>query len=85
MEGLPNKNKLMRQIMELDFAVNELVLFLDTHPDNQNALRRHEELAKRAREAKAKYEDAYGPLTPSAPIAGNYWTWIDNPWPWDNQ
>ena len=80
-----DKNKQMRQIMELDFAVNELTLYLDTHPNDTRALRRHGELAKKSREAKARYEERYGPLTPSAPVSGDTWSWIESPWPWENQ
>ncbi|MFR8975716.1 MAG: spore coat protein CotJB, partial [Eubacteriales bacterium] len=28
----------MRKIMEIDFALNEMVLFLDTHPNDKKAL-----------------------------------------------
>ncbi len=82
---MDSREKLMRKMMEYDFVVNELVLFLDTHPDNVKALRRHEEMAKKAAAVRAEYEAAYGPVTPSMPAKGDQWAWIDNPWPWDNQ
>lgn len=34
-----DKEALMRQIMEAGFAMDDVVLFLDTHPENQDALR----------------------------------------------
>lgn len=85
MEHVPSRNKLMRQIMEYDFVVNELVLFLDTHPNDVRALRKHEEMAQKARAARALYEQHYGPISPSFPASGDTWQWIENPWPWDIQ
>ena len=34
-----DKELLMRQIMEAGFAMDDVALFLDTHPENQDALR----------------------------------------------
>ena len=33
-----NKNELLRELQELDFAIQEAVLFLDTHPRSEVAL-----------------------------------------------
>ena len=35
-----NKNELLRELQELDFAIQEAVLFLDTHPRSEVALSR---------------------------------------------
>lgn len=33
-----NRNEMLRELQELDFAIQEAVLFLDTHPQNEVAL-----------------------------------------------
>ena len=65
------------------FAVKELQLFLDTHPDECDAcveLRRQNRLEQ---EALGRYEDEYGPLTISAAADGGTYRWTDDPWPWE--
>ena len=44
-----NKKQLRRKIWELDFAIHEMVLFLDTHKNNTAALNRLK-MYKRERE-----------------------------------
>ena len=41
----------------MDFAVYELGLFLDTHPNERRALEDHNKYARRAQQLKATYEE----------------------------
>ena len=36
-----DKETLLKNIMSLDFSINDLSLYLDTHPDDRNALSKH--------------------------------------------
>lgn len=75
---------LLRTIQELEFALLELNLYLDTHPEDQNALAVFNDLASRFVTARSDYEARYGPLVNfghSGPTAS--WVWIDEPWPWE--
>ena len=72
-----------REFMSLDFAVNEAVLYLDTHTDDQAALAYYDKYRTLLREAVRKYEDSYGPLTMYEADAGRSWTWVADPWPWE--
>ena len=49
--------------MALDFAVKELNLYLDTHPQDQEALSLYASYIKLAQEGHEKYISQYGPLT----------------------
>ena len=73
------KNKMLHQIMALDFAINELALYLDTHNDDEKALCLHNRYCKECKELKDKYQKVYGPLTIEYPC--NKWRWIEEPWP----
>ncbi len=78
-----NKQKmLMNQIRSLAFAVNDLALYLDTHPCDQNALRCHTEYSGQLQDLRQLYQSEYGPLTIYDPMQ-NSWEWIDGPWPWE--
>lgn len=79
-----NENKLMRQIMEFDFAEYELMLYLDTHPNDTRAIKLHKKVSDKAKELKAVYEEKYGPITANASNSTESWNWINSPWPWDN-
>lgn len=79
-----NRLTLLRQIMELQFTAIELNLFLDTHPDNQEALKDIKVVNDRLAELIMEYERQCGPLFPFSPTAAaNTWRWIEEPWPWE--
>ena len=69
----------LRRIASVDFALYELTLYLDTHPEDQNALRMREIYQNKRRELIAEYEAAFGPYV----VTTDGWTGVDNPWPWD--
>lgn len=79
------KATLRRKIWELDFALHELVLFLDTHPTSSKALELMREYRKLRNNTAITYESKYGSLdTTVADIEPNRkWEWIDGPWPWE--
>jgi len=78
----PGGNPALTELMALDFAIDELGLYLVTHADDAEALNLYWSYIKLANEGRSKYEKMYGPLLQTDPTGGSY-TWIDNPWPWD--
>lgn len=79
-----NKERVMRQIMTLSFVQNELVLFLDTHPENTKALQEYHKITSQLSELRRFYQENYGPLTPAEVTSATEWTWVHSPWPWEN-
>ena len=81
-----NKSKyaLLKEIMALNFAVNDLVLYLDTHPSDCRAIRMHSEYAEKVMKLTEEYQKLYGPLTVNFTSTNdNCWQWSDEPWPWE--
>ena len=76
-----SKKKLLKEIMDLNFAINDLALYLDTHPNDNNAIRMHCEYSNKQIDLTAEYQKLYGPLTIN--FMSDAWDWIDEPWPWD--
>ncbi len=69
--------------LALDFVNHELVLYLDTHEDDEEAfecLQKHLALAK---EGRKRYVELYGPIQVSDLLGMKKYTWLENPWPWD--
>lgn len=78
-----NQGQLLQWINYVSFAVNDIVLYLDTHPDDEDALnylRHYKELRKQGLRA---YADQYGPLTIDSAKVGDCWLWAEQPWPWE--
>ncbi len=70
-------------VMEYSFAINDMNLYLDLHPEDKQALRLLEEFIKEEKEAKEEYIRKYGPLTVNE-TKGDKFEWIDSPWSWEN-
>ena len=77
------KNDKMKELMALDFKLYDLQLYLNTHPDDVEAIEAFRELAEEAEMAKKKYEEECGPLTAKNAAIDGEWLWIKNPWPWE--
>ncbi len=84
---IPNNCRadLMRFIDEVSFAAYDIMLYLDTHPDCQEALqsfRKYNELRNKALKLHAK---SYGPLMLSSvdETDCSAWEWMMQPWPWE--
>ena len=70
-------------VMQYAFAINDMNLFLDTHPNDKKALRYLEELIEEEKKAKKEYMNMYGPLTVNK-TKGDEFKWLDKPWPWED-
>ena len=75
---------LRKRYYAAQFAVWELQLFLDTHPNNKEAARRLEEHQGRAAQLKREFEEKYGPIGEMGPNTSR-WAWVSDPWPWEKE
>jgi len=75
------RENMINEIKCLQFAVIELSLYLNTHPEDERALCLHRKYTKELKELKDKYQKVYGPLTIEFPC--NKWRWLEEPWPWE--
>lgn len=78
-----DRQKLMRRIAMAGFAVDDVKLFLDTHPCDKAALEFYEKFRDTKKQLEKEYTEQYGPLRPDAVPVSDRWTWADNPWPWE--
>ena len=75
------REEMIEKIKCYQFAIIELGLYLDTHPDDQKAICLHREYSKVYKELTDSYQKVYGPLTIFYPC--NKWRWLEEPWPWE--
>ena len=86
-KAIQAKNKLentaMVELMALDFAIDELGLYLVTHADDQEALQLYWSYIKLAEEGRKKYQQMYGPLLQTDLTPEEGYAWLKDPWPWE--
>lgn len=73
------------KLQEMAFAAHDLNLYLDTHPNDSNAIRLYNEYNKKAQMLNDTYERKYGPvdLSDNEGLSMTPWKWIKEPWPWN--
>ncbi|MBQ8174881.1 MAG: spore coat protein CotJB [Clostridia bacterium] len=65
------------------FALIDLGLYLDTHPDNRDALRLFSEYRDRLATLERRHTSTVGPLTMGDVTGKNGWTWGEGPMPFE--
>ena len=76
------KKALYDQIGEVSFAMDDLRLYLDTHPDSAEALALFSEYMEKRAELVGKYTENYGPLDSYLINTSGGWGWNAAPMPW---
>ncbi len=96
---MTDRSTLLKEIDAVSFTVDELNLYLDTHPLDGDALDAFRQANTRRRELLTDYAREYEPLTRNdvCPDTNNqtgfgtqypvqrHFTWEDGPLPWDTQ
>ena len=79
------QQQMLKKLQELSFALVELNLFLDTHPDNARARELYNTYSKQMHDLRNEYFENYGPtMNFGVCPAGDSFSWINSPWPWEN-
>ena len=84
--GLINKDlpdTPLGELMALDFAVDELELYLDTHSDDKEAFDMYQTILALSEKARVEYADRFGPITQRDMLGAEKYCWLKDPWPWD--
>ena len=78
-----DREELLNEIRKYKFALIDLDLYLDTHPNDIEIINLYNNYLNMVKQEISKYERMYGPLTLSDPNNSNTWEWIKSPWPWE--
>lgn len=81
---MKDRNKLLLDIITLDFTATDLHLYLNTHPHDKRAINLYNNIVEKADELRMKYEKLFGPLCSFRSKSAECFTWIKEPWPWDD-
>ncbi|MGN1319288.1 MAG: spore coat protein CotJB [Lachnospirales bacterium] len=79
-----NRNELLKRLTILDFLSVDLQLYLDTHPDDKDAIEKYNSVIKEADTIRAMLEKMNGPIYSFRSYSNDdEFSWVDNPWPWE--
>ncbi len=84
--GLVNtkeKTQPLNELQALNFAIQELALYLDTHQTDMEALELFNTYRGLYQEGLQTYEKLYGPLRLQDVGNDGVYNWLQDPWPWD--
>ena len=73
----------MTELQALNFAIQELALYLDTHREDREALELYRNYQKMYADCKEQYARNRGPMNHLTPGTGEEYRWLDDPWPWE--
>lgn len=94
---MANQKELLKKITEISFMVNDLNLYLDTHPLDPNALTAYQDAMTQRKQFMKTYGENFEPLTLDCVCPDNnnktktstrymdqkHFTWCDGPLPWE--
>ena len=82
MSKMEQKN-LLFYIDAVSFAALDASLYLDTHPNDAEALEYFHHFNKARQQALHEYAVRFGPLTLNGAQTDDTWKWATQPWPWE--
>ena len=82
-----SKARIMKKINEVSFAVNDIQLYLDTHPEDEKAMEYFREMSAKRNELLHEHAMYFGPLTidTANDDCSTSWDWVMQPWPWEGK
>ena len=81
-----DRETLLLKLSEVEFFALDMQLFLNTHPHEKKAIAIYNEFALEAKKLREEYENNFGPLLSYiSQSREDYFSWIDEPWPWNKE
>lgn len=77
------KCELLTRISEIQFVCVELNLYIDTHPDDADALSDYYHYSTMLKSLIESYEQQYGPLLGFGHSATHTGSWVCSEWPFE--
>ena len=73
----------MTEMMAIDFVVDELELYLDTHAGDREAFAMYQTMLAMQKEARERYVRMCGPIQQKDQLGMDRYVWLNGPWPWE--
>lgn len=79
------KQECLYEVQKHNFAAYDLLLYLDTHPDDKKAFGLFRDMVEKLKKLKKEYEKNYGSLSAYNSASKGEFDWLDSPWPWEKE
>lgn len=79
----PNQQRMLKDIQIIDFVLIDLALFLDTHPECQEAILHYNHYLAIKNKLCKEFSAMFFPLTLQYAESGKEWRWGQAPLPWE--
>lgn len=79
------KNELLKQLQCNNFAAYDMLLYLDTHPNDKKAFDIFKSLVEKTKALKLEFENSFGPLSAFDSASQGCFNWLCSPWPWEKE
>ena len=83
LEAKTNEEALLLKLSQMEFALNDLSLYLDLHPNDMAVFNKFREYTNEYKRYLHELEKTYRPVCLSS-INKDSYEYYKNPWPWDN-
>lgn len=83
MNRMNERERELLAIQQTGFMTDDLRLFLNTHPNCEEALCALKYYLDVEKDLKEKYEKCYGPLSLEGIERQGCYNWLDGSWPWE--
>ncbi|MEQ8199106.1 MAG: spore coat protein CotJB [Clostridiaceae bacterium] len=80
-----DKMELLKLISASEFMKEDLALYLNTHPMDEEAIRKYNYYVLECRKLRETYEMHCAMLTEHDSLSPYPWQWICEPWPWEKE
>lgn len=80
-----NKEQMLKDISIVDFVLVELMLYLDTHPFDRNAMEYFNHYSRLKNQMAKEFSQKYYPLTKDMAESTKEWRWGMAPLPWEGE
>ena len=73
----------LNELQALEFVIQELGLYLDTHPNDQEAFSLFQKYVELEKTARKNFVSSNGPLFQRDAAQSDQYNWLQEPWPWN--
>ena len=77
------EREMLGTIQQTSFVLDDLRLYLDTHPEDKEAFELLQSTIRLSNEGRERYVKRFGPITVRDLEHCNQYAWLQDTWPWD--
>ena len=82
--NMSEQQRMLKDISIIDFTLVDLLLYLDTHPYDKQAMEYFNHYSRINKQMSKDFSARYYPLTAEMSTDTKEWSWVLSPMPWES-